>query len=146
MQKCNKCHQFLTNLQNMKFILIFMLLSISIICAVEALSMTPVFASSSHNSSIWSEGAKIPTPRTELMAEVVNDKIYVTSTTQIIETLRSIKTKINFIFCKLVKNPSTLLHLCIRFRRTLYHNIYRYRLINPQLIPRSAFGSRLNYF
>ena len=67
----------MTNLQNMNFILVFMLLSVSIIYVVEVLSMTPTFALSSQNSSIWTEGEKIPTPRTELMAEVVNDKIYV---------------------------------------------------------------------
>jgi len=77
MHKCNKRHGILTNFQNMKFILIFMLLSISIIYVVEVLSITPTYASGSRNSSVWTEGEKIPTPRTELMAEVVNDKIYV---------------------------------------------------------------------
>jgi N-acetylneuraminic acid mutarotase len=77
MHKCNNVYGFLTNFQNMKFILVFMLLSISIIYVVEVLSMTPALALSSLNSSIWTEGKKMPTPRTELMAEVVNDKIYV---------------------------------------------------------------------
>ena len=77
MNKCNNVDGILTNFQNMRFILVFMLLSISIIYVVEVLSMTPTLASSSLNSSIWTEGEKIPTPRTELMADVVNDKIYV---------------------------------------------------------------------
>jgi N-acetylneuraminic acid mutarotase len=77
MPKCNNVDGISTNFQNIKFILVFMLLSISIIYVVEVLSMTPALASSSLNSSIWTEGKKMPTPRTELMAEVVNDKVYV---------------------------------------------------------------------
>ena len=67
---------FLANVQNLKFIFIFVLLNLSIIYVVAEL-MGSTFATSPSDSSVWSRGEKMPTPRTELMADVVDDKIYV---------------------------------------------------------------------
>lgn len=64
--------------QNVILLLLSVLLTSSIVLLLTLTNIVPLtFALSSGNSSIWSEGEKMPTPRTELMADSVDDKIYV---------------------------------------------------------------------
>jgi len=64
--------------QNVIFLLVFALLTSSIVLLLTLTNIVSLtFASTSGNSSVWTEGEKMPTARTELMADAVDDKIYV---------------------------------------------------------------------
>jgi len=75
---CNIVCASLTKNQNMIFFLLFALLTIFLAYLVIQIEMNPsLFALTAGNSSVWTEGERMPTARTELMADSVGDKIYV---------------------------------------------------------------------
>lgn len=59
------------------FLLIAILTSSSVTLFTSTDMSLPTFAFTAENSSVWTKGEKTPTARTELMADAVDDKIYV---------------------------------------------------------------------